>query len=462
MSKQKIWLVVALVSLLYFSGCGGGDDNTNKSTRTQITAIDGYIKDANITDKLGRKAIYNGSNGKYTFSSNPTYPITLNGGVLEDTNTTFDINMSISDGSSLIISPITTFIDNNSSISDKLTHAGFTKFNSVTDFAIDYIKENNIDMSKLAQLLYLVLRDNNLTVALKSSMTYNEGSLSNLFAKTNTIVNNSSLSSIEKSRAKSFLNAIKNYNGTAFDIESNSKIKAFKHNLINNNATIIYRGLSYGTIISPYTGRVWLDRNLGATKICDKNRRDGQFRNDTQYENDQKKCFGYYYQWGRGYDNHQESNSTTSNILASDINTTSKKFIQNNSSPYDWINNNIDDNGSLRISFWTKTDGSSICPKGFRVPTKDELEAETTAIDGIEDVTNAYMAFDNFLKLPSNGYRDYSSGNIINAGRDSSLWSASVSNTSISLSNCLTLDNGNAIWKNDNRANGRAVRCIKD
>jgi hypothetical protein len=39
-----------------------------------------------------------------------------------------------------------------------------------------------------------------------------------------------------------------------------------RDNKIKDN-TIVFNGLTYGLVLSPYTGRVWLDRNLGATRI---------------------------------------------------------------------------------------------------------------------------------------------------------------------------------------------------
>jgi len=43
-------------------------------------------------------------------------------------------------------------------------------------------------------------------------------------------------------------------------------------------------GNEYKTITSPNTGKVWLDRNLGAEKVCE--------------TPDDKRCFGDYFQWG--------------------------------------------------------------------------------------------------------------------------------------------------------------------
>jgi len=54
----------------------------------------------------------------------------------------------------------------------------------------------------------------------------------------------------------------------------------------------LLHGVTYGTVTSPYTGRVWLDGNLGASQVC------------TAYND--STCYGDYYQWGRGTDGHEK------------------------------------------------------------------------------------------------------------------------------------------------------------
>ncbi len=54
------------------------------------------------------------SNGEYTFSDYIAYPLHLSGGELEDTHTLFNINMSAQSGT--VISPITTFFENHSTL----------------------------------------------------------------------------------------------------------------------------------------------------------------------------------------------------------------------------------------------------------------------------------------------------------------------------------------------------------
>ncbi|MDX9744106.1 MAG: hypothetical protein RBT59_09835 [Arcobacteraceae bacterium] len=201
-----------------------------------------------------------------------------------------------------------------------------------------------------------------------------------------------------------------------------------------------WKGLTYNTITSPVTGKVWLDRNLGATQVCT--------------ALDDVNCYGDYYQWGRDADGHQLSNSATSSILATDLNTTgNSSFITNSNDPWDWTA--LDSNGSLRSANWSKTDGSSVCPVGFRVPTQTELANETTA----NSVTNSATAFSNFLKLPSAGYRSLDSGSLGNQGSWGRIWSSSPGG---SRSLYLIFGSSNADWNDGDRAVGRSVRCIKN
>ena len=227
---------------------------------------------------------------------------------------------------------------------------------------------------------------------------------------------------------------------------------------LQNNNTIYYNGVVYKTITSPHTGRIWLDRNLGASNVCNKNRDDGSFATDADYNTSQSSCYGDYYQWGREHDGHQEANSTITATLATTITGVGNSFIINTVSPYDWLdvnNNNVDDDGSLRNANWSKIDRSSICPIGYRVPTETELAAETTSVG----VSNRNGAFDSFLKLPSAGYRNYSDGSVSNQGSNGFLWSSSLAGTN---SRYLNFYSSSAVWDSSSRTNGFSVRCVRD
>ena len=210
----------------------------------------------------------------------------------------------------------------------------------------------------------------------------------------------------------------------------------------------------YGLVCSPHTGKVWLDRNLGATMVCSGSRVD--FENDTAYIVSQEDCFGDYYQWGRDADGHEKSTSSSAGTIVDDENdleNAGDEFIKNINSPYDWAS--VDSDGSIRKGNWSATDGSSVCPIGYRVPTEAELTAETTGAD----VTNRDIEFSSFLKLPSAGLRYGLAGSMHYVGSRVCLWSASVVGSG---SRLLYFEFGDAVWVNGGRAYGQAVRCLRD
>lgn len=205
------------------------------------------------------------------------------------------------------------------------------------------------------------------------------------------------------------------------------------------NAPIIHNGITYKTVVSPYTGKIWLDRNLGATQAC-------TALDDTA-------CYGDYYQWGRGTDGHEKPDSAiAAGALATDINDAGTDFITHDGiSPYDWTTVDVD--GTLRNAAWSKTDGTSICPIDYRVPTVTEIEAEIT------EVKNNIDAFNNFLKLPSSGNRYNHDGSLANLGTGGHLWSSSVNSyDSYNLHFYSVL----AYTGSNSRSNGYSVRCVKD
>jgi len=206
--------------------------------------------------------------------------------------------------------------------------------------------------------------------------------------------------------------------------------------------TLHHNGTAYGTVTSPYTGRIWLDRNLGASRVC------------TSFND--ANCYGDYYQWGRNWDGHEKyilDNNT--NIQATDINNVghgdfiSSTFALN----YDWTQ--ADSNGSLRSKNWLSVDGISVCPIGFRVPTINELVEETLS----HGVVDRDTAFSNFLKLPSSGFRGDIIGEMVDAGSAGNMWSSSVNRTN---SSAISYGLGYAnSYLNGSRAYGRTVRCIQ-
>lgn len=218
-----------------------------------------------------------------------------------------------------------------------------------------------------------------------------------------------------------------------------------------NTKTIKFKGLEYNVITSPITNKQWLDRNLGATQVCT--------------SSSDKLCYGDYYQWGRLSDGHEKYNS---NVIFKEVtsisNVWSEDFI---TSSYEYNNDwafKIDSTGSLRIIQWNKVDGTSICPKGFYVPTMNELKAETLDYSGINNlitgavkVKNSTTAFENFLKLPTAGGRDSSEG-LFNKEPWGILWTNSIKDNS---SYIMDFNNREAKITQGARTLGFPVRCIK-
>ena len=201
--------------------------------------------------------------------------------------------------------------------------------------------------------------------------------------------------------------------------------------------SIVHNGTTYGTVTSPFTGKVWLDRNLGAHRVC------------TSFDDIQ--CYGDYYQWGRNFDGHQDSGSDITDTLATNVNDAGTRFIIHS---LNWAS--VDINGSLREANWSKTDGSSVCPVGFRVSTMVELSAELLD-PGSAEIQNRDNAFASFLKIPSAGQRDIL-GSMRGVGIRGNLWTKSVDNVK---SHRLFFNSSLVKKIFDARAFGFSVRCIR-
>ena len=437
MKVNNILIGFLLVFSLVLVGCSGGGGATDSgSSTTTITVVNGYIKDGNLTDNTGARATYS-SNGRYTFSGSPQYPLTFTGGTYEDTNTSFDINMTAQEGSS-VVSPITTFLENNSTLLGKLANLGFG-FSTLSDFQVDYVDSNNSDVAKLSKMLYMVQKDTTLLNAFKTRLsTSNPANLNDIFSLCETDVN-TTIGTGYTAQYRAFMNKVKSLTGNVSTYET--QLKQYKLNMTEAMPSVAHNGTTYESVVSPFTGKVWLSKNLGASQVC-------TVFNDSN-------CYGDYYQWGRAHDGHQNSGSGTTATLANDINNVGHgNFITNIS---DWADTGIDDNASLRTVNRSKIDGSSICPVGYRVPTYIELENETMSASTA--VTNNTDAFNNFLKLPSAGSRYYLNGYMIPPGTFVSLASNSAPNGS--RASGFVFDTDSAQGSQGHRANGSSIRCIQ-
>ena len=188
------------------------------------------------------------------------------------------------------------------------------------------------------------------------------------------------------------------------------------------------------TVFNPNTGKIWMDRNLGASQVA---------TSSTDVAS-----YGDLYQWGRGADGHQirtplstpttgqsSSSSPGANFLIGSLN---------------WYNGTNPDN------LWQGVSGvNNPCPTGYRIPTEAEWNAESLSWS----TKNSAGAFASPLKLPMAGYRDYSDGSLGNVGTDGVYWSSTVSSAN---ARSLNFFSSVAFMNTDARAFGFSVRCIKD
>jgi len=193
--------------------------------------------------------------------------------------------------------------------------------------------------------------------------------------------------------------------------------------------------LNTGEVYNPTTGKIWMDRNLGASQVA---------TSSTDFAS-----YGDLYQWGRAADGHQIRTSGTTSTLSNSDTPGHGNFIINGSSPYDWRspqNNNL----------WQGVSGTNNpCPSGYRLPTDAELDAERVSWSS----NNSAGAYASPLKLPVAGSRGSSDGSLNDVGSYGRYWSSTVDGTR---SRYLTFYSSNALMNSIIRANGLSVRCIKD
>ena len=203
----------------------------------------------------------------------------------------------------------------------------------------------------------------------------------------------------------------------------------------------LFNGLTYALVTSPDTGKVWLDRNLGARQVCT--------------SSTDEACYGDLYQWGRAKDGHESRTSGNKAILATTITPATSMFI-NSKSPWDWTS--IDSSGASRIDAWANGGANDICPAGFSVPTEAELAADTISAN----ITGNASAFSSFLRIPVAGYRDRENGSVSSVRSSAYLWSRSangVNGRGLNITVSIADFNSN---NSNSRALGFSVRCIRD
>jgi len=189
-------------------------------------------------------------------------------------------------------------------------------------------------------------------------------------------------------------------------------------------------------VTNPITGKTWMDRNLGASRAAT--------------SSTDAAAYGDLYQWGRGADGHQCRNSGTTSTLSSSDQPNHANFILTTNIPYDW-------RGAQNDNLWKGVNGTNNpCPRGYRLPTNSELDAERTSWTQ----NNSIGALNSPLKLPMPGLRNDADGSLKEVGGDGRYWSSSVGAPYVSYLNFFSGDA--SVNVNRLRAHGFSVRCLKD
>ena len=201
----------------------------------------------------------------------------------------------------------------------------------------------------------------------------------------------------------------------------------------SNEVTIKTFNLPFKTVIGA-NGRIWMDRNLGASRVA---------TSSTDAES-----YGDLYQWGRGADGHQKRTSTTTTLRSSTDVPGNGNFILVSVSPFDWRN-------PQNVNLWQGINGiNNPCPSGYRIPTEEEWETERKSWSS----NTSAGAFASPLKLPNSGARNGEDGSLFAAGNFGHYWSSTLSGTGSKI----LVFSASLQLAESRRVNGRAVRCIKN
>lgn len=186
-----------------------------------------------------------------------------------------------------------------------------------------------------------------------------------------------------------------------------------------------YNGVLYGMV--EVGDLMWMDRNLGATDIA-----------KSIIDNN---GFGDYYQWGRAGVEHTRLVSTSTTRI--DPRTVSQDYIQDSL----WYT--FSDKG-----VWNGLSAvNNPCPPLWRLPTR--IEIETLGLARNID------AFNSKLRLPTTGYQEYSSLNVLGRANDAYLWTAEALNTE-NRSVAYVFSNSTADSVSHYPGQGMPVRCVHD
>lgn len=198
-------------------------------------------------------------------------------------------------------------------------------------------------------------------------------------------------------------------------------------------------GIQITTVVpvTSITGRVWMDRNLGASRAL--------------VAADWTGSFGGFYQWGRGNDGHASINPTTTNITSNTDTPGHDMVINGTGIPSTNPQYNIPFSTDWRVpkndNLWQGVNGvNNPCPLGYRLPSTEEFQIEFAAYN----ITDQASAMNSPLKLL------FSSG--------IAYWTSSARLLPEGYGSYFVTQYGDYPIRIDlgNRASMACIRCIKD
>jgi uncharacterized protein (TIGR02145 family) len=214
---------------------------------------------------------------------------------------------------------------------------------------------------------------------------------------------------------------------------------------VDSRGAILSKPWTYGTVTTA-TGKVWIDRNLGASRVAT--------------SSTDALAYGDYYQWGRPADGHQTKYLTNNNSTGF-TNTKSSTSVPSTDlwivpldGSNDWLN--TPDN-----TLWTGANpANNPCPAGFRIPTLAEWQAEQARFAS----NNASGAFAYSLKLTMpgwlEGFSNSGAGFMVTGSGGFYLTQTANTNGSVQY---FGINSGN-VWTDTNlyKRQGLSCRCIQN
>ncbi|MFN3588807.1 MAG: hypothetical protein ACK4UP_05450 [Spirosomataceae bacterium] len=194
-------------------------------------------------------------------------------------------------------------------------------------------------------------------------------------------------------------------------------------------------------VTNPKTGKTWMDRNLGASRVATTSR--------------DELASGGLFQWGRKADGHQCRNSPSAKGTSDTEEPSHGIFLYSGnytSSSSDWLTNS-------NPNLWQGKIGiNNPCPSGYRIPTEAEFTEELESWSSRDESG----AFGSPLKFAFTGYRNVSNNASIDVYNGSLYWTSNITPNFSSRSTNMSVYQFGAFTQSTYRDTGAAVRCIKD